>query len=55
VERFRIRFGEGRPWNRIGVPMMGFGFFVMMRKQMLGIRDRVERSSTPVEEVVATA
>ena len=25
------------------MPVMGFGVFVMMRKQMLGIRDRAER------------
>ena len=24
------------------MPVMGFGVFVMMRKQMLGIRDRAE-------------
>jgi len=55
IERFRVRFGEPRPWNRVGLPIMGFGVFAMMRKQMLGIRDRAERSTTPLEEAVATA
>jgi hypothetical protein len=46
IERFRVRFGEGdRPWHRFSMPLMGFGVFVMMRKQMLGIRDRAERAS----------
>jgi hypothetical protein len=44
IERFRVRFGEDdRPWQRLTMPLMGFGVFVMMRKQMLGIRERVER------------
>jgi hypothetical protein len=45
IERFRVRFGEQRPWNRIGLPMMGFGVFVMLRKQLLGIRERAERAA----------
>jgi hypothetical protein len=28
---------------------MGFGVFVMMRKQMLGIRDRVERTTATTQ------
>jgi hypothetical protein len=45
VERFRIRFGDApdRPWTRATLPIMGFGVFVMLRKQLLGIRDRAER------------
>lgn len=45
IERFRIRFGsdEGKPWTKATLPLMGFGVFLMMRKQMLGIRDRAER------------
>lgn len=58
IERFRVRFGDERPWNRVGLPMMGFGVFVMMRKQMLGIRERAERASVTserIEEAPATA
>lgn len=52
IERFRIRFGnEGtKPWTRLTLPVMGFGVFVMMRKQMLGIRDRAERLRMPAPE-----
>ena len=45
IERFRVRFGaDDRPWLRVTMPAMGFGLFLMMRKQMLGIRDRAERA-----------
>src|SRR3954466_11213703 len=40
IERFRVRFGTGGPQFRIIGPMMAFGVFVMMRRQMIGIRDR---------------
>jgi proline iminopeptidase len=40
IERFRVRFGASGPQFRIIGPMMAFGVFVMMRRQMLGIRDR---------------
>ena len=53
IERFRVRFGaDDRPWLGFTVPVMGFGVFVMMRKQMLGIRERAERLAAtrqPVE------
>ena len=58
VERFRVRFGaDDRPWLGLTMPVMGFGVFVMMRKQMLGIRDRAEGlakgSPRPVERAAA--
>src|SRR3954466_11055227 len=40
IERFRVRFGNGGPQFRVIGPVMGFGVLVMMRRQMLGIRDR---------------
>jgi hypothetical protein len=53
IERFRVRFGEtDKPWTRYTVPMVGFGVFVMMRKQMLGIKQRAERAA-PIGELVA--
>jgi hypothetical protein len=67
IERFRIRFGEARPWNRVGVPLMGFGLFLMLRKQLLGIQARAERpepaaapvevapGNVPIEEAPASA
>lgn len=52
IERFRFRFGEtDQPWTRYTLPFMGFGMFVMMRKQLLGIKQRVEAASEPVEVV----
>jgi hypothetical protein len=44
IERFRIRFDGGdKPWMKATLPLMGFGVFTMVRRQLLGIRDRVER------------
>ena len=52
VERFRVRFGASdKPWLGLTMPVMGVGVFLMMRKQLLGIRDRVERAS-PTAPVV---
>jgi hypothetical protein len=42
VERFRVRVGDGQPMSRVAGPFMGFGIFLMTRKQMLGIRERAE-------------
>ena len=55
IERFRIGFGEAKPWNRYALPLMGFGVFVMMRKQMLGIRERAEGMAERFEEATTTA
>jgi hypothetical protein len=53
IERFRVRFGEtDKPWTRYTLPMVGFGVFMMMRKQMLGIKQRAE-SRAPVREAIA--
>jgi hypothetical protein len=43
IERVRGRFGPATIGSRTMLPLMGFGVFVMMRKQMLGIRERAER------------
>jgi hypothetical protein len=46
TERVRVRFGEtDKPWTRQTIPLMGFGAFVMMRKQLLGIKARAEGAS----------
>ena len=45
VERFRVRTGEPNLPQRLGMPLMGYGVFVMTRKQMLGIKARAERRS----------
>lgn len=49
IERVRTRFGESdKPWTRYTLPVMGFGVFVMVRRQLLGIKERVERGTEPV-------
>jgi len=45
IERFRGRFGEAGSKFRVIGPFMGFGVFVMMHRQMLGIRERAERTA----------
>ncbi len=45
IERFRIRMAPATPEKPVPPflrTMLGFGVFVMTRRQMLGIRDRVE-------------
>jgi hypothetical protein len=42
IERFRVRFDGAAPAFRVIGPIMGFGVFVMLRRQLLGIRDRAE-------------
>ena len=42
IERFRVRFDGAAPAFRLIGPVMGFGVFVMVRRQLLGIRDRAE-------------
>ena len=43
IERFRAWFGAGSTMNPALGPILGFGVFVMMRRQLLGIRQRAER------------
>jgi hypothetical protein len=45
VERVRVWYGAGTALSAITAPAFGLGVFVMTRRQMLGIRDRVERAS----------
>jgi hypothetical protein len=56
IERFRVRFGaDDRPWLGVTMPVMGFGVFLMMRKQMLGIRDRAEHLAQSRQKPIALA
>lgn len=55
IERFRAWFGPGTPINPVLGPMLGFGVFVMMRRQLLGIRDRAERQPRPASATPPTA
>lgn len=56
IERFRVHFGAtDKPWTVVTLPIVGFGVFLMMRKQMLGIRDRAEaRASSRASDGEAT-
>jgi hypothetical protein len=47
IERMRLRAGEGTGATKALAPVMGFGVFVMMQRQMVGIRERAERSPEP--------
>jgi len=57
IERVRARFGAGGPGFRFVGPVLGFGVFVMMQRQMLGIRERAIRTavSRPAPAPVAPA
>ena len=43
IERVRLRVGESRGMPKALTPVLGFGVFVMMQRQMAGIRQRAER------------
>jgi hypothetical protein len=43
IERMRYWGGEGTPASRAALSMLGFGAFVMMQRQMVGIRSRAEQ------------
>lgn len=45
IERVRVRFGDGGRAFGVIAPVMGFGVFVMTQRQMLGIRERAERTA----------
>ena len=46
IERLRFRFDGPQPAGaELAMEAMGFGLFLMMRRQMLGIRDRAERTA----------
>ena len=45
IERFRVHFGTGSPAFRVVGPMLGFGVFLMMRRQLLGIAERAVRTA----------
>lgn len=56
VERVRVWYGVGTALSAITGPVFGFGVFLMTRRQMLGIRDRVERvARTTAAEPVTPA
>jgi hypothetical protein len=54
IERTRGRFGSETATAKALLPALGFGVFVMMRKQLLGIRDRAEGAFARRGETVAS-
>jgi hypothetical protein len=50
IERVRARFGEATPGSRALGPVLGFGVFLMTRRQMLGLAER----AAVAEPVLAT-
>jgi hypothetical protein len=43
VERARFHFADQAAGARVAKEALGFGVFLMMRRQLLGIRDRAEK------------
>jgi hypothetical protein len=43
IERMRLWGGDGGTRQRLALPLMGMGVFVMTRKHMLGVKERAER------------
>ena len=54
IERFRVWFGVEQPGSRFVMPFLGFGVFVMMQRQMVGIRERAEHLARVRPPVKAT-
>ena len=54
LERFRVRFGAGGPTFRVVSPAVGFGVFVMMQRQMVGIRERAQRTVVVAPSAIPT-
>jgi hypothetical protein len=58
VERVRVSMPDARGGRQVLGPMIGFGVFLMIRRQLIGIRDRVEgvagpaASAPPVPEAI---
>jgi len=58
IERFRVETPTASKGQKLGMPFMGMGVFLMERKQMLGIKERAEQgpeSETAAEPAPAGA
>jgi hypothetical protein len=55
IERFRVKMAPVGKGGNVAQSFLGFGVFVMARKQLIGIRDRVERSMSQATEIVPGA
>ncbi len=55
IEQFRGRFGPTTRGSSLLMPILGFGVLVMMRKQLIGIRDRVARYPVALRSLALAA
>lgn len=55
IERFRVESAATTGVQKVAMPILGLGVFAMTRKQMLGIRERVEETHTEGDPVPAAA
>ena len=53
VERLRAWTPKPNPLHKVALPMFGVGVFLMTRKQLLGIKERVERPAAGPTAVAA--
>lgn len=57
IERVRYWGADGNAISKVALPLLGFGVFVMMQRQMIGIRTRAERlalEATLAQAIVPT-
>jgi len=52
IERMRAWAPDPSPAQRLALPVFGMGVFLMTRKQLLGLRSRVERHGAAVSDPV---
>jgi hypothetical protein len=55
VERFRVWTPEPTVAQRMVLPFMGLGVFLMTRRQLMGIKERVEETPARGPEEVRAA
>jgi hypothetical protein len=55
VERFRVWTPVPTPMQKLGLPLMGTGVFLMTRKHMLGLKERAEHGPAAVPAEAGSA
>ena len=53
IERVRYWGADGNPMSQVALSLLGFGVFVMIQRQMVGIRTRAERLATSLRPEAA--
>ncbi len=54
IERFRVWYGESGFGSQVVMPVVGFGVFVMLQRQMVGIKARAERLALEAAPTIAS-